>query len=147
VTAGRRRAHTRVMNGPRTAALLTWIYAACFGLPAVPVAVYVADRGTLPWLADLFPMYGGPWWDRFGQQTFLVLLGAFAVTLALACLVARSVWRGRRPAAWVALLLIPVEAVFWYGFALPVPWLIGAARAALLVAALRATRAPARVRP
>jgi hypothetical protein len=35
----------------------------------------------------------------------------------------------------VNLALPPVEAVLWMGFALPVPWLIGIARAALVVRA------------
>lgn len=124
--------------------MLTWIYAAGFGLPALPVSRYVVDRDTLPWIADLFPMYGGPWWNQFDQQTFLVLLGAFAVTLGFASGAALLVWRGRRSGAPVALALLPLEAVFWYGFALPIPWLVGAARVALLVAAARALREPTR---
>jgi hypothetical protein len=133
------------MKSSRTAAVLTWIYAAGFGLPALPISLYVIDRGTLPWFADLFPMYGGPWWNQFDQPTFLVLLGAFAVTLVFASDAALLVWRGRRSGAPVALALLPLEAVFWYGFELPIPWLIGAARLALLVAAARALREPARV--
>ena len=34
--------------------------------------------------------------------------------------------------AVVNLALLPVEAVFWVGFALPFPWLIGIARAAVI---------------
>ena len=32
-------------------------------------------------------------------------------------------------------VLFPVEAIFWLGFALPIAWLIGIARAVLLVLA------------
>ena len=32
-------------------------------------------------------------------------------------------------------MLLPVEALFWYGFALPFPWLIGLLRAALIASA------------
>jgi hypothetical protein len=45
--------------------------------------------------------------------------------------------------------LLPVEAVFWYGFALPFPWLIGVLRAVLValawksLGAERATTTPA----
>lgn len=66
----------------------------------------------------------------------------FAVTLVFASGAAVLVWRGRRSGAPVALALLPLEAVFWYGFALPIPWLVGAARLALLVAAARALREP-----
>lgn len=38
----------------------------------------------------------------------------------------------------LSLVLLPVEAVFWLGFALPIPWVIGAARAALLAFAWKA---------
>jgi hypothetical protein len=44
---------------------------------------------------------------------------------------------------------LPVEAVFWYGFALPFPWLIGVLRAVLValgwksLGAERATTTPA----
>lgn len=33
------------------------------------------------------------------------------------------------------LALLPAEAVFWLGFALPVPWLFGVARVALVALA------------
>jgi hypothetical protein len=44
-------------------------------------------------------------------------------------------WHGRKAGAVVNLALIPVEAIFWVGFALPLPWLNGIARAGLLAAA------------
>jgi hypothetical protein len=34
-------------------------------------------------------------------------------------------------------MLLPVEAAFWNGFALPVPWLVGTARLVLLALAWR----------
>jgi hypothetical protein len=40
----------------------------------------------------------------------------------------------------VNLALLPVDAVFWMGLALPVPWLIGFARAALVVRAWKSLR-------
>ena len=58
----------------RAYANLTWAYAAGFGGPAVPVAVYLLRRGSLPWFGDLFPMYGGPWSGRFRDEQFVGLL-------------------------------------------------------------------------
>lgn len=40
------------------------------------------------------------------------------------------------------LALIPIEAVFWLGFALPIPWLLAAARTALVVASWAKHEAP-----
>jgi hypothetical protein len=135
------------MRPARAAAVLTWINAAGFGLPAVPVAVYVERTGTLPWLGDLFPMYGGPWSDRVTPRTLVPLLVAFAAVNGLVAVVAWRAWSGSRTATRWSLLLIPVEAVFWYGFALPFAWANGVARAVLLVLALRQRAAAPSGRP
>jgi hypothetical protein len=47
----------------RITSVLTCIYAACFGVPAVPVSIWVAHHDTLPTFENFFPMYGGPWWS------------------------------------------------------------------------------------
>ena len=135
------------MRAARVHATVTWAYAAGFGIPVGPIARYVERTGTLPWFGDLFPMYGGPWWDSVDQRAFLVLLGAFAGTLAAASAAAELVRREHPAGVPVALALMPVEAVFWYGFALPIPWAIGVARVALLVATRRARAARATGRP
>ena len=41
----------------------------------------------------------------------------------------------RKAGAVLNLVLPPAEAVFWVGFALPVPWLFGIARVALVTMA------------
>lgn len=46
------------ITAARLCAFLTWIYTAGFGIPAIPVAVYVHRRDMLPWFGGLFPMYG-----------------------------------------------------------------------------------------
>jgi hypothetical protein len=40
--------------------------------------------------------------------------------------------------AVLALALLPIEAVFWVGFALPMQWLIGVARVAYIALAWKA---------
>lgn len=119
----------------RAAAVLTWVYAAAFGIPAIPVSVYLLQRGSLPTFMDLFPMYGGPWSSRFEDGTFVVLLIAFLIVTLVAAWAAWLVWNGSKAGAVLSLVLLPLEAVFWIGFALPFPWLIGIARAALLALA------------
>jgi hypothetical protein len=125
------------MNNARIAAVLTWIYAAGFGAPAIPVAIYLRQRGTLPEFLDLFPMYGGPWSSRLEDGTFIVLLIAFLIVVLLAAWAAWLLWNGSKAGAVISLVLLPVEAVFWLGFALPFPWLSGIARVILIVAAWR----------
>ena len=45
-------------------------------------------------------------------------------------------WSGATAAPWLALALLPVELVFWIGFALPVGPLLGLARTVLVITAL-----------
>ena len=116
-------------------AVLTWIYAAGFGITAAPVAVYLLRRGTLPAFFGLFPMYAGPWSSRVGDRTFAVLLIAFLLVTLVAAWAAWLVWNGSKAGAVLSLVLLPVEAIFWLGFALPIAWIFGIARAAVLVLA------------
>jgi hypothetical protein len=119
----------------RIAAVVMWLYAAGFGLSTIPVAVYLAQRGTLPSFFGLFEMYGGPWSARFSHRTFIWLLMAFMVVAFAVAWAAWLLWRGSSVGGVLALALLPVEAVFWIGFALPIPWVLGVARVILVVLA------------
>jgi hypothetical protein len=121
----------------RIAAVVMWLYAAGFGLSTIPVALYLARRGTLPSFFGLFDMYGGPWSARFGHRTFIGLLTAFLVVALAVAWAAWLLWKGSRVGGVLALALLPVEAVFWIGFALPIPWVLGVARVILVVLAWR----------
>lgn len=121
----------------RTAAIVTWGYAAAFGIPAIPVSVFLVEHGRLPELWGLFEIYGGPWSARHSDTTLVsLLLGFLAVTL-VAAWSAWLLWGRRKIGAVLNLALLPVEAVFWIGFALPLPWLIGIARVAMVARAWR----------
>ena len=124
----------------RAAAVATWLYDGGFGSPAVPVGVYLLQRGSLPSFFGLFDMYGGPWSSRLEDGRFVVLLVGYAGVTAASAWAAWRVWRGSRRGALASLALLPVEAVFWIGFALPIPWIVGVARVALLAAAGRRLR-------
>jgi len=128
------------MGLARTAAWVIWAYAAGFGLPVIPVVVFRLRVGRLPMFLDLFPMYGGPWAARVGGGTFAALLGAFFALLAVVAVAAWLLWNGSRTGAVLALALIPAEAVFWLGFALPIPWILALIRVALIAFAWRSLR-------
>ena len=129
------------MRSARTAAVLTWIYAAAFGIPAVPVALYLLDRGVLPRFMDAFAMYGGPWSSGgMRDETFAILLAAFFLVTVGTAIAAWSVWRGSRSGAVACLALLGVGSVFWFGFALPIPLLLGFAALVFLVAGWKALR-------
>ena len=123
------------MTSAQIGAVITWAYAAGFGIPVLYVAPHLVRNGKLPTFFDLFPMYGGPWSSRVGTPAFVVLLLSFlAVTLAAAW-AGWLVWQGSRAGAVLSLVLLPVEAVFWIGFALPIPWALGVARVVFLALA------------
>jgi Ca2+/Na+ antiporter len=123
------------MRSAQSAAVVTWVYAAAFGAPIIPNAAYIAQNGRLPWFLDAFPMYGGPWADPFEEVKVLLLLTGFLVVTLAAAWAAWLVWNGSMLGGVLALALLPAEAAFWYGFALPLPWLLGLARVILLIAA------------
>jgi hypothetical protein len=119
----------------RTAAWVTWAYGAMFGVPAVPVAVFLAENGRLPSLWGLFDMYGGPWSSSFPDDRVVTLLVAYAGLVLAAVYSGWLLWQSRKAGAVLNLALLPLEAVFWIGFALPVPWLFAVARVALVARA------------
>ena len=135
-----------LVEGPnsaaRAAAVVTWVYAAGFGLPAPIVAAYLMREGRLPEFLGLFEMYGGPWSERVEQRTFVALLAAFLGVSAINAWSGWLIWRGRRSGGVLNLALLPIEAIFWLGFALPIPWLFGAARAGLVAASWKSLARP-----
>jgi hypothetical protein len=82
-------------------------------------------------------MYGGPWSSRAGDRTLAVLLVGFLIVNALASCIAWLLWARTRRGALLTLGFMPVEAAFWFGFALPFAWLVGVIRAVLTLAAWR----------
>src|SRR5918996_2870892 len=73
-------------------------------------------------------MYGGPWSSRVSERTFVWLLIAFLIVALAVAGAAWLVWKGSRVGGVLAMVLLPVEAVFWIGFALPISWGLRAAR-------------------
>ena len=110
-----------------------WFYAAGFGLFTIPVAIYLQQRGRLPSFFGLFDMYGGPWSARLLDDAFVLRLIAFLGVTLIVAWAAWLVWKGSTTGAILSLALLPIEAVFWFGFALPIPWVLGAARVVLLL--------------
>ena len=123
----------------RVAAVVTWVYVGGFGGFAIPVAVYLNRQDRLPTFLGLFQMYGGRWSAELSQAEFTSRLVAYAGLTALTGWSAWLLWRAdsdrrRVQGAVLNVALLPVEAIFWVGFALPIPWLCGAARLGLIAA-------------
>ena len=128
----------------RAAAVVTWVYVGGFGGFAVPVALYLNHQDRLPTFLGLFPMYGGRWSAELSQAEFTSRLVAFAGLTVLTGWSAWLLWRAdsdRRRVEGAALnvALLPIEAIFWVGFSLPIPWLCGASRLGLIAASWLST--------
>ena len=104
-----------------------------FGLPCLWAIWRLRTTGEVPIFLGFETYRGGPF-ERHGIQTTVSLLVAFAVVCAFEAVAGWRVWFGRRDGGILASALLPVEAVFWWGFALPVPPLFAVVRSVLLIA-------------
>ncbi len=127
------------MTALRGAAITMWCYAAGFGLATIPVAIYLKQRGRLPMFFGLFETYGGPWSARLLDDAFVLRLMAFLALMLVVAFAGWLTWNGSKVGAVFSLAILPIEAIFWVGFALPIPWLFGVARLVLVIAGLRAS--------
>ena len=116
----------------RGAAVLLWIGAAGFGLPALPIARHLLVHRELPMVFGLFRAYGGGYFERFPPETFAILIGLFVGLSAVEAFAGWLLWTGSRAGGFLTLLLLPPEVVFWMGFALPFPPIGAVVRLGLL---------------
>ena len=106
-----------------------------FGLPGVLGTWYYARHGEV-WTFLGYPTYGAGPFERWGVPTSVPLLTGFVAVCAAEIVVGVLLWREESVALWLALALLPVELVFWLGFALPFGPLLGVARTLLVIGAL-----------
>lgn len=128
-------ASARVGSGAPVFAAVTWVYVAAFGGAGVPVAAYLIQNERLPSFFDIFDMYGGPAVDRLDTAIHVLVILAFCGVVLVAGWSAWLVLKGWRSGAVISVAVLPVEAAFWVAFVMPVPWLFGFARLALLAVA------------
>jgi hypothetical protein len=119
----------------RAAAICSLVLGLGFGLPAAYGAWYYAQYGEV-WTFLGFPTYGDGPFERWGIPTSVALLLGFVAVCAVEVVVGVLLWRNSTSGLWLALALLPVELVFWIGFALPFGPLLGLARTVLVIAVL-----------
>ena len=123
----------------QVAAALCFVNAVGFGLPCVPAIRELLAGRAVPLLFG-FPAYGGGPFERIGLQSSVPLICAFLVVCVLEGLAGWLLWGGHRSGAILALALLPAGAVFWVGFALPIPPLTAIVRTALIAASWSSLR-------
>jgi hypothetical protein len=104
----------------RVAAILHWIVGAGFGVFCIPAIRNLLLGGDIPIVMG-FPAYGKGPFERNGIPTTIPLLAGFFLVCILQVAAGFLLWGSYRSGAVLALVLIPVGAVFWWGFALPIP--------------------------
>ena len=117
-----------------------WLVAAGFGAPAPFVASHYLRERQLPSFMGLFPMYGGGPLDRVSPEVFAVILGLFTALSALEAYAGWLLWNGETLGVWMTLAVLPIEVMFWIGFALPIPPVVAVLRLGLLAAGWSALR-------
>ena len=121
----------------RGAATTLWLVAAGWALPAPVLMWWVAVKGRLPVLPYIGAPNGGPFYESVSPAVFIILL-ALSLLLGIAQVVAGVLlWNVERSGAVLQFALLPIEALFWYGFALPIPPIFALIRGALILLAWR----------
>jgi hypothetical protein len=97
-----------------------WIIAVGLGVFCFPaIRSLLAGRG-IPIVMG-FPAYGRGPFERFGVPTTVPLLSAFLIVCILEAVAGVLLWGGYLSGGILALALLPVAGLFWWGFALPIP--------------------------
>ena len=104
----------------RIAAFLHWFVAVGFGVFCIPAIRNLRNGQDIPIVMG-FPAYGRGPFERVGIPTTVPLLAAFLLVCILEGVAGVLLWQGNMSGAILALVLLPVSAVFWWGFALPIP--------------------------
>ncbi|MEZ4671791.1 MAG: hypothetical protein R3E39_28130 [Anaerolineae bacterium] len=104
----------------RVAAFLHWFVAIGFGVFCIPAIRNLLAGRDIPMVMG-FPAYGRGPFERAGIPTTVPLLAGFLVVCILEGVAGYLLWQGSMSGAVLALVLLPVGAIFWWGFALPIP--------------------------
>jgi len=105
-----------------------------FGLPCPWVMRELAVGRGLPMLFG-FHAYGGGPFERYRATTFIALLSVFMLLCALEVTAGSLLWGQHKSGALLALGLLPLSTIFWWGFALPIPPTFALLRTLLIVLA------------
>jgi hypothetical protein len=102
----------------KIAALCLWISGLGFGIPCI-YGIWSMVRGKgIAYLMG-FPTYGNGPFEKIGVHTTTLLLIGFLLVCGLECIAGWGLWRGDKGAAILSFTIIPVEILFFIGFALP----------------------------
>lgn len=108
------------MNSPLMTALVivVLIDSIVWSISVLAVLRYALTSNALPIVGGIRLLGGGPF-EALGLPTVVVAGIVFVVVSALKLLAAYWLWHFKMEGAVLALILLALSAIFWYGFALP----------------------------
>jgi hypothetical protein len=104
----------------RVAAILHGFIAVGLGVFCLPAIQNLLHGRDIPIVMG-FPAYGRGPFERVGIPTTIPLLAAFLLVCILELVAGVLLWGGHKSGAILALALLPIGGIFWWGFALPIP--------------------------
>ncbi len=116
----------------RTAAVLFAVNGLGFGIPAI-IGMRSLATGHGVAMVMGFPAYGGGPFERMGLKSTVGLLTVFLLVCLLEVGAAFLLWNGAKAGAILGLAILLPGAVFWWGFALPIPPILATAWTSLLI--------------
>ena len=111
----------------RVAASLLWLAGLGFGLPCIAAIRELRAGRDIPFILG-FPAHGHGPLERHGYLTTVPLLIGFLAICLGEVAAGFLLWNGYRPGAFLVLILVPVGAFYWWGFALPIPPVLAVVR-------------------
>ena len=106
------------MTQIRVAAALWWLNGAGFGVFTIPAIRNLRRHQELPVVFG-FKAYGGGPFEARGIETTQRLLAAFLLVNIIEIVAGSFLWTGARSGAILSFAVLPLAAIFWWGFALP----------------------------
>lgn len=102
----------------KIASFCLWFAGLGFGLPCIYGIWHMMNgKGIATFMG--FPTYGlGPF-EKIGVHTTIPLLFGFLFVCALECFAGWGLWNGDKGIALISMAIIPLELMFYIGFALP----------------------------
>lgn len=123
----------------RVAAILLWFTALGFGIFCLPAIGNLLKGQDIPYVLG-FPAYGKGPFERIGIPTTVPLLAAFLLVCILEGVAGWLLWGGHKSGAVLAFALLPFGAIFWWGFALPIPPILAIIRTLLILLSWQSLR-------
>lgn len=102
----------------KAASICLWFSGLGFGIPCIYSIWYFLKTRNIATLMG-FPCYGSGPFEKIGIYTTVPLLFGFMLVCSLECICGWGLWNGDKGSAVLSLAIIPVELIFFIGFALP----------------------------